>query len=155
MAVARNGAGHSTAAELLAHHGQLHEAEAEPTVLLGHRQRRPVELDHPAPQLLGAHVLLDDAADERDRALALEDGAHRLLERALIVGELEFHAAQPRRDHEGVDRHRTVLRTTTGLRSSSTSRSPHADARRATARTTSTSALTSASALPRAPVSSG
>ena len=108
VAVARNGAGHSTAAELLAHHGQLHEPETEAAVLLGDRQGGPVELDHPAPQLLGVLVLLDDTAHQRDGALALEHGAHRLLQRLLVVGELELHGLT-RRDHEGVDRHRARL----------------------------------------------
>ena len=91
MAVARNGAGAEHPAELLAHHGQLDEAEPEAAVGLGDRQRGPVELGHPAPQLLGVLVLLDDTAHERDGALALEHGAHRLLQRLLVLGEFELH----------------------------------------------------------------
>ena len=107
VAVARNGAGHSTRPELLAHHGQLDEPETEPAVVLGDGQGGPVQLDHPAPQLLGVLVLLHHTAHEGDRALALEDGAHRFLQGLLVVGELEFHRSA-HRDHEGVDGHRTL-----------------------------------------------
>ena len=106
-------------------------------------------------------AVLDDGPDERDRALALEDGADRRLQLPLVVGQFEIHVT-PRPDYDAAaatTRESTATAprccTTTGLRSSSTSRSPQAAARRATARTTSTRALTSALALAPGPGQQG
>jgi hypothetical protein len=88
-AVARKGAGAQHPAELLAHHGQLHEAEADTAVGLGDGERRPVELDHAGPQLLGplpssTTVRTSDGGHSRSRTARTD-----VLQLALVVGQFQ------------------------------------------------------------------
>ncbi len=64
----------------------------ETAVLLGDRQRRPVELDHRVPPAGGVDAVVDHRADERRRALLVDDAAHGVLQLALVVVEFEIHA---------------------------------------------------------------
>ena len=170
-AVARKGAGARTRPSSSATTASSTNPSPMPPSSSGDGQGGPVELDHPGPELVGPLALLHHAPDERRWALALEHGAHRGLQLALVVGQLEVHgdsssgdggpgaglAGDGRLPRTTSESTATAPRgrTTTGLRSSSARRSPQAAARRATARTTSTRALTSARAWPRAPQEQG
>src|SRR3954453_10845193 len=80
-------------AELLLQDGQLHHAESEAAVVLGDHERRPAELGDRAPLLVGeaALVLEREPPDLLGRIAAREELASRLLDRLLVVGELEPH----------------------------------------------------------------
>ena len=87
----KQGPGGNRPAQLLDDDGGLDDGEAEATVLLGNRQRRPVERDHGSPEALGRLAALDDATNQFERALLVEeqtDGSTQLL---LVAREFELH----------------------------------------------------------------
>ncbi len=105
VAVARNGAGHSTRPSCSHTTASSTNPSPRPPSLVGDARAGQSSSTMRLHSCFGVLVLLDHAAHQRDGALALEDGAHRLLQRLLVVGEFEFHRAHARRDHEGVDGH--------------------------------------------------
>ena len=85
------GPGGDGAAQLLDDDGGLDDGEAEATVLLGNRQRRPVERDHGAPQALGRFAALDDGTDQFERALLVEERTDGRAQLLLLAREFELH----------------------------------------------------------------
>ena len=82
--------------ELLEQDRQLDPPHAETAVVLGDRQGGPVELDHRRPPSRGVGAVVDHRADERRRALLVDDAAHGVLQLALVVIEFEIHAGSIR-----------------------------------------------------------
>ena len=68
-----------------------------PPSLDGHGEAGPLEADERLPERVGVGVVLDDGAHERRRALALDHLAGDLLQRDLLVGQLEVHGLGPPR----------------------------------------------------------
>ena len=72
------------------------QRHAETAVFLGDRQGRPVQLDHRVPPSAGVGAFVDHRADERGRALLVDDAADGVLQLALVVIEFEIHAGSIR-----------------------------------------------------------
>ena len=90
-------AGHQRAAELLEHEDRLGDAESEPAVVLGDTQREHAGVAQLVPELPverapACSMLRTTSGGKRPS----QERADRLLERDLVVGELEVHGQRSR-----------------------------------------------------------
>ena len=85
------GPGRQGATVLLDHQTQFVEAESQTPERLGHGHGRPAEFGGALPRLVDSRAVLDDLADQTQRALLFEDRAHGPLQLRLLFAEIEVH----------------------------------------------------------------
>src|SRR5262245_50445586 len=98
--VAEEGAGRSAVAEHLRREREVGELEARPAPLLAEVEPAEAELDHPLPERGVVALALEDRAQVRRRALPGQEAPDRLLQQALLVGEVEVHRPALRCAHQ-------------------------------------------------------